>query len=154
MKEVKQMSTKELVEEYNALTGKTIKRFATRQAGERQLEAARAGKGKGKGKGPRPTKPVKVNPQPNKVVTMNRSEAIRESWNDKGIAASRATRDNVAVEGHEGVFRSVGEAFKTLKLPMGKHIRFRGELKQKGKLTFTHNNKEFNFKVVKKEATA
>lgn len=38
-----EMSLSELVAEYNQLTGKEIKKFSSRAAGEKQLEAARAG---------------------------------------------------------------------------------------------------------------
>ena len=40
--EIKNMSTAEMVAEYNELTGKAIKKFSSRAAGERQLAAARA----------------------------------------------------------------------------------------------------------------
>lgn len=41
MKQPKDMTTVDMVAEYNKLTGKTIKKFATRADGERQLKAAR-----------------------------------------------------------------------------------------------------------------
>ena len=40
--EIKTMSTAEMIAEYNELTGKAIKKFSSRAAGERQLAAARA----------------------------------------------------------------------------------------------------------------
>lgn len=42
MKTIADMTTAEMVAEYNALTGKSIKKFSSRAAGERQLTAARA----------------------------------------------------------------------------------------------------------------
>lgn len=42
MKPVKELTTPELIAEYNRLTGKSIKRFSSRPAGEKQVTAARA----------------------------------------------------------------------------------------------------------------
>lgn len=126
------MTTKEMIAEYNRLTGKNIKKFSSRAAGEKQLIAARKKHG------------------PEKVETVGRAEAVRESWNVKKTAAARSKKDNVAVEGH-GEFRSVKQAFEKLKLPIGKHIRFRGELKSAGKLAFEYNNHTFKFTVVKQQ---
>ena len=41
MKQISTMSTAEMVVEYNTLTGKSIKKFSSRAAGEKQLAAAR-----------------------------------------------------------------------------------------------------------------
>jgi len=41
MKNLTEMTTAELVAEYNELTGKSIKKFSSRAAGEKQVEAAR-----------------------------------------------------------------------------------------------------------------
>lgn len=42
MKDITSMTTAEMVAEYNSLTGKSIKKFSSRAAGEKQLQAARA----------------------------------------------------------------------------------------------------------------
>lgn len=42
MKNIADMTTSEMVAEYNALTGKSIKKFSSRAAGEKQLANARA----------------------------------------------------------------------------------------------------------------
>lgn len=42
MKNIADMKTSEMVAEYNALTGKSITKFSSRAAGEKQLEFARA----------------------------------------------------------------------------------------------------------------
>ena len=42
MKQIAAMTTNEMVAEYNTLTGKSIKKFSSRAAGEKQLAAARA----------------------------------------------------------------------------------------------------------------
>jgi len=62
--------------------------------------------------------------------------AIAASWKNKEVAARRATRHAVIVtnpKGHTDVFKSVREAFLTLNLPLGRHIKFRGELKVAGR---------------------
>lgn len=41
MKSTTEMTTAELIAEYNALTGKSVKRFSSRGAGEKQVSAAR-----------------------------------------------------------------------------------------------------------------
>ena len=65
----------------------------------------------------------------------SRSAAIAASWADKDVAARRATRHRVVVDG-KGEFRSVREAFCRLGLPISKHIRFRMALKAAGALAF------------------
>lgn len=63
------------------------------------------------------------------------SAAIAASWADKDVAARRAARHHVVVEG-KGEFKSVREAFSRLGLPISKHIRFRMALKAAGALEF------------------
>lgn len=58
------------------------------------------------------------------------SEAIAKSWLNPVVAAARAKRNNVLVEGR-GFFVSVKQAFLALDLPIGQHIKFRLELKAK-----------------------
>lgn len=80
------------------------------------------------------------------------SEAVRESWTNKKVAAARAARHGVRVAGEE--YKSVREAFAKLKLPMSKHITFRAKVKAEGKATFEHDDKKFNFVLVEpKEET-
>lgn len=54
-------------------------------------------------------------------------------------------RSAVVVDGAE--YRSVKQAFEKLKLPLGRHIRFRMALKAAGKLVFEHNDKKTTFNV-------
>lgn len=63
-----------------------------------------------------------------------RSVAIAQSWSNPEVAAKRAMRTHVKVNGVE--YRSVREAFKALGLPDSKHIKFRMELKAAGKKSF------------------
>lgn len=55
-------------------------------------------------------------------------------------------RSAVKADGTE--YRSVKQAFEKLKLPLGRHIRFRMALKAAGKLAFEHGDKKINFAVI------
>ena len=79
----------------------------------------------------------------------DRSAAVKSSWSDAKVAAARSTHNKVKVGGE--VYGSVRKAFAALGLPDVKHIKFRGELKRAGKLTFEHDGKKFNFTVVANE---
>ena len=76
----------------------------------------------------------------------SRSKGISESWNNPDVAAKRAQRHNVKVG--DAVYRSVLEAFKTLHLPVGQHIKFRMALKAAKSLEFKIGDKVFNFSIV------
>jgi hypothetical protein len=78
-------------------------------------------------------------------ASADRSAAIAATWADPEVAAARAQRSKVVVEGR-GEFRSVKAAFIALGLPVSKHIPFRMKLKAKGAALF--NN--FTFAVVQK----
>ena len=193
MKTIAQLTTSEMVAEYNTLTGKSIKKFSSRAAGESQLAKARA-----EASTTAPTKETKVTEkkpyslddgcphcgtkhdqtyageentpagermfchhcsteyyQDGKIYkapakSEKRSIAISESWADKKIAAKRARRDNVLVEG-VGTFRSVCEAFKKLNLPMNQHIKFRMHVKTDGSGKFEMGGKTYNFQLVEKK---
>jgi hypothetical protein len=77
----------------------------------------------------------------------NRGAAIAASWQDKSVAARRAARHNVVVvtpKGGQIQHKSVRQAFMVLALPLGQHIKFRGELKASGSAEFGG----FRFKLV------
>lgn len=61
----------------------------------------------------------------------DRSAAIAASWADPEVAAARAQRSKVFVEGR-GEFRSTKAAFVALGLPVSKVIPFRMKLKASG----------------------
>lgn len=146
MKKIDDLTTAEMVAEYNALTGKAIKKFSSRAAGEKQLAAARSAQ-------PQPTsekKQMTTKETPIAPKSEKRSVAISESWSKKDIAEKRARRDNVLVEG-VGTFRSVCEAFKKLNLPMNQHIKFRMTVKHDGSGKFEMNGKTYNFQLVEKK---
>jgi len=63
----------------------------------------------------------------------NRSNAMRQSWENPSVASLRASRVAVKVYHNEklvGEYKSVAEAFRKLALPFAKHIQFRGYLRQ------------------------
>lgn len=197
MKNVIEMTSKEMIAEYNSLTGKNITKFSTRAVGEKQLEKARS-KFVAELKNVREelvaevekaAEPVakeyhysvdgcpscgakeditpaglegtaggerlfchncstefhqdgRIYNAPAKSKTL--SESIKASWKNAEVAAKRAKRDHVEVEG-KGVFPSVLKAFQALGLPVSKHIKFRMELKAQGSAKFG----SYNFKIVK-----
>lgn len=79
-------------------------------------------------------------------ASTTRSKGISESWNNPDVAAKRAQRHNVKVG--DAVYRSVLEAFKSLHLPVGQHIKFRMALKAAKSLEFKIGDKVFNFSIV------
>lgn len=69
----------------------------------------------------------------------DRSAAIAASWKNTSVAARRSVRHAVRVtdpRGGQGSYKSVREAFLVLALPLGQHIRFRGQLKAAGVAEF------------------
>lgn len=129
-------SMAELVAFHNQHAVVPCKRFSDRKSAEKrvnaliaELAAMAAEKAPAKAKAER-------------TVNGDRSAAIAASWCDKNVAAARAQRHAVSVNGTE--YRSVAAAFVALGLPMGSHIRFRGALKAAGKLAYG----EHNFKIV------
>jgi hypothetical protein len=80
----------------------------------------------------------------------NISEGVKASWQNPEVAAARAKRDAVVVEGgKEGIkieCKSVPAAFKALGLSMAKMIKFRLELKAKGTATYS----DYKFTIISK----
>lgn len=152
---ITEMTTSEMVAEYNLLTGKSIKKFSDRKTGERQLTSARqmaetkkllAGKpAKGEVEAPAPVAKKEKKPASPRVNIDGRSAAIKLSWINKDTAEKRASHHKVSVGGV--VYRSVKEAFEKLGLPLEKHIKFRMELKEKGKAVFEGHH----FKLVEQQ---
>ena len=77
-----------------------------------------------------------------------RSAAVSKSWEDAEVRSKRAERSSVQVSGGDLKkpleFKSVAKAFLDLRLPMGKHIQFRGALKAAKTLKFD----DYTFKIV------
>lgn len=148
MKNVEVMSTSELLVEYNKLTGKHVKRFATRASGEKQVLKAREKAIKNAVEPVAPKKKAAKAKKP-KAAGGDRSKLIAETWKDPKVAKARAQRSHVVVRPHgetKGTeYRSTLAAFQDLGLPYGKHIRFRMALKSEGKKDFEHGKKLYHF---------
>lgn len=161
-------STAVLVATYNALTGKSIKKFSSRAAGESQVAMAilssenKAGHA-GVPKGSKPsggaiseaahkqrknvaakssmtrltdqvTKPRQVAAKKAAKGERDASTAIKASWSDKDVRAARSLKERIKCDGKD--YRSVADAFRQLRLPMAKHVKFRMELKESRKANF------------------
>lgn len=113
-------TTAELVAYFNKHSAKPVKKFADRKTAERRVAALMVTLPKAPAKKASPAK--------------DRGEAIAASWQDKRVAAARATRHHVKAAGN--TYKSVREAFMVLALPLGQHIKFRGALKAAGRAEF------------------
>lgn len=88
------------------------------------------------------------------------SDGVAASWADSEVRGARLKRDGVEVklDGKTvGVFKSTREAFRALRLPDNKHIRFRLKLKEAHRengesATFENNNKHYVFSIVEIDA--
>jgi len=135
-------TTAELVAFYNANAATAVKKFADRKTAERRVAALI--------ETIKPVVETKAKTKAPKVYKTHeeRSEAIAKSWLVPATKAKRVTRHSVDVVTPEGLrmgFRSTKEAFEVLELPLGQHIRFRGQLKQAGTKEFAANDGSYKF---------
>lgn len=146
--EVKLASTAQLVAEYNRLTGKSIKKFSSRAAGEKQVQALIDKLTASDQLAVVPKKKPKT--QANTKVPADRSAAISKSWSKRETHDARSSRTQVSVafNGEKTIHRSTAAAFKALKLPMGSHIKFRMALKAEGSKVFEHEGNSYKFTAV------
>jgi len=121
-------TTAELVEWYNAHVEpqNQIKKFADRKTAERRVLALLA-----EGVKKTAAKPEKIAVKHSSSEVADRSAAVAETWMNPAVAAARAIRDHVLVNGVWYV--SVRQAFIELDLPLNEHIKFRKELKRSRK---------------------
>ena len=127
-------TTAELVAFYNAHANKPVNKFADRKTAERRVNELIAGI-----KFSKPSAKKAAALADKAPTNPDRGAAIAESWKDKAVAARRAQRNGVRVKapnGGEGNYKSVREAFVILALPLGQHIKFRGNLKAAGAAEF------------------
>jgi len=132
MKQIADMTTAEILAEYNLLTGNSVKRFASRTAAERRLIQARADHEPGPD-----VRPSDLRASVAEATAAARSaqaEGVAKSWHDPAVRAARAQRNGVEVDGVE--YKSTAAAFRALSLPFNKHVAFRGKLKAAGTLEF------------------
>lgn len=141
-----------LVTEYNQLTGKAIKRFASITIGKQRLAQVKFRLDNPEAKPePKPKKFVRKAARNEKL-----SDGVRNSWDDEDTAQRRGKRHGAQVNGGE-IYKSVWAAFEALKLPLPRVITFRKQLKQKMKADFEYEGKTYAFALVprpKKEKEA
>ena len=77
---------------------------------------------------------------------ISQSKATRMSWKDPAVRAKRTERTKVRVGGVE--YKSTEAAMVALKLPTNNVIKFRMELKESGRKTYSHNGTDYIFTVV------
>jgi hypothetical protein len=104
--DVSKATTKELVEFYNSVSEKPVKRFSTRKDAERRV--------------------LDLIPS-SKLFKNNLAQAIHESWKVEETYNKRRQRSAVIVNGLE--YPSIPQAFRDLNLPLNECIKFRMELK-------------------------
>ena len=144
-------TTAQLVAEYNRLTGKSIKKFSSRAAGEKQVQKLIDALAE---------QPVLPKKKPKTAQTTktpaDRSEAIRRTWIDRKVYDARSTRTHVSVrvDGATEVFKSTKAAFLKFGFPLGSHIKFRIALKAEGTKTLEHEGKTYHFTTVAQQELA
>lgn len=172
VEEVANIRAPELLLIHNALADKPVEKFADVTTAVDRVEAvikaakvptyvgkakpapkAKPVAAKGKKAPAKPTakKGAKAAPKAKKAVsTGGRAAAIAKSWKVPAVLKARTTRHSVTVNGTS--YRSTGQAFEKLGLPMGVMIPFRIALKATGKKVFEHGGKKFNFTAHRAEA--
>lgn len=122
VKQIKTATTQELIAEYNRLTGKAIKKFSSRAAGEAQVERALIAAGATK---------QKAAPKKKDAPAADRAAVVAATWADPKVRAARSTHHAVRVVG-KGVFPSTAKAFLALGLPMKLVIATRLKIVREG----------------------
>lgn len=134
IKPVSELTTAELVAEYNKLTGKETVRFSSRSYGEEKLQRARDAQPK-----VIPAEKQHADAPPTDEIrssrkSVTRSRSISESWNRQDVADKRSMRHSCKVDGR--LFGSVAEAFRELNLDLAKHIGVRMTMVANGRTEF------------------
>jgi hypothetical protein len=138
--------TSELVEFYNAHTDKPITKFADRRTAEtRVLKLLHSFRATVEIDHLPQNKPVAQSEDKQPTANRKRSgrypslhDAQVALWKIEEVRTARCERSAVDVDGE--TYSSVRAAFAALELPMSRHIKFRGQLKEEGKLTaFGHD---------------
>ncbi|HEY6020839.1 MAG TPA: hypothetical protein VIY48_13355 [Candidatus Paceibacterota bacterium] len=166
LKIITEMTTAEMVAEYNQLTGKSIKKFSDRKTGERQLESARktaeikslfAAGGAAEVQAP-VAKKAEVKAKTDPAAAKKPAKAKTNPVAAGKPAAKKATKacarpmTNVTVNGT--YYRSIMSAFTALDLPLNIHGKFRLGLKADGTKVLEHEGKKYTFKVVTQQELA
>jgi hypothetical protein len=122
--QVKELSTADLLGEYNMLTGQNVKRFSSRAEGERRLLKIMQELGAKGAEKELAMLPEEENPHKRDAI----NEKIKISWDNPKVREKRLNRQHIKVDGT--TYKSVKEAFIKLGMPIGSHIRFRMKLKK------------------------
>lgn len=130
-------SMKDVVEEFNKLTGKSVKRFATVGAGEKAIERFKNAKDDIK-----PNAKAKAAGKAKALVPATKTPATATK---KQVVVAGNYKMRITVDGEE--YRSVAVAFHDIGLPIKSHIKFRGALKKEKSKVFEHNGKKYLFKL-------
>lgn len=88
------------------------------------------------------TTKTKTSAKPSKKAPARKTSKVSSA-----VMKARATRNEVTAGGKR--YPSVRKAFGALRLPIGRHARFRKLLKAAGKLTFDAGSRKVLFSVVK-----
>lgn len=130
-----EFTTTELLTWFNAHSGEEpVKRFSDRASAERRVVAVLE-KGKSSPSALKaPKAPRAPKQRKERATPEQRSKAVKDSWDDKGVRAARSARHNVRVDGtlHDSVLK----AFVALKLNTKAHQRVRREVVAHGKTEF------------------
>ncbi|MDR5751141.1 MULTISPECIES: hypothetical protein [unclassified Caballeronia] len=81
---------------------------------------------------------------------LGNAAGVSRSWANEKVRAARIVKHAVVVthNGETQTFKSVADAFRSLRLEFSKHIRFRLALKSSGKETFEQGGKMYSFSLV------
>ena len=145
MTQLSDLQGNDLLALHNELTGKAISRFADRKSGERQTLKALHEK--------RFTSYDAYLRVKEAAPAKEKKQAKPKSEGAVKVARTTCSTVNVVCNVQEinASYKSVAAAFEGLGLPMNKHIKFRGELKAAGKLTFMHEGFEYHFQAFPKQ---
>jgi hypothetical protein len=127
LEDLETASMEEMLDFYNANTKKKLKQFADRPTAiQRVTKIIERLEEK-----PAPVEPTDEEIEAKKEASrLRRHEGTKRSWANETTAAKRKARHGVEVDGV--YYKSVGEAYRQLGLPMNKRISHRIDLKQKG----------------------
>lgn len=155
MFDVKTATSAELVAKFNELTPtKPVKRFTDRKTAEKRVLAALNGSAEEEA-------PVRTLTDKTALAEKKIAKAAKPKQPDlpgvekkprKAPAGERldqrTVRHGVTVDGSG--YQSVAAAFRELRLPMGRHIKFRGALKTSpnGQLAFEQDGRRYKFELV------
>lgn len=127
--DVMNADTKALVEYYNTHANTPVKRFSSRASAIKRVAALMQSISAPSASPQAIADMLNAPSVPPKVLV---SPAQSKAWQNPDVRSARCERSAVCVDGQD--YPSVRAAFLELGLPMGKHIQFRGKLKEQGKM--------------------